>query len=220
VNNNSKDPVIVPKLSVPVVVLACDFPVKGPEQGHQTALKRFIQEGYEIAVRWDDDLIPEQRCMEYLLHGFDLPFVNCVGGCYYRQGSQIYRGGPHSGFPPSDGNWNHIQYFLWQPIGESSVPGICPRSLYSGFAYQVKAMSDQGGFCTEYSKVGHRGETDATLRLGCCWIAPAAVALHKVSEGGVRSIPCVDKVRAADHALFVSRMKKLAISPGSRGWVI
>ena len=218
VNHNTKGaPVPALHTLLNVKVIDSDYEVKGPEQAHQTCLNLFG--GFKYAVRWDDDLIPDPACMSFLLSSFRHPWIRCVGGCYYRENSPVWDQGPFSQALPPDRNKNHLQFFRWSKDSSACVPGLAVRSLYSSFAYRVTEMLDAGGFCTEYSKLGFRGETDATLRLGGCWIEPAATALHLVAAGGVRSISDRKALEKDDDARFHLRMKNCHINLEDGLWV-
>jgi len=194
-----------------ILVARNNYPTLGPEQAHQTCLDYWINKNLDIAVRWDDDLVPATSCMENLLSHFGDPNINCVGGCYPREGKPVWEGGPLGGLPSPDGNPNHVQFFEW---GQATLP-LPVKSLYSGFAYRVKKMVEVGGFCTEYSRMGFRGETDATLRLGGCLVEPKAIALHLLAKGGIRAFG-TDELQRLDTKLFEHRMKDLGIVVGEK----
>ena len=215
-NNTDRSPML---LTGPiwdhVVTLPNLHPTRGPEQAHQAFLD-FIKRTVEIAVRFDDDLLPEPDCMEKMLRHFEDSTVNCVGGCYPREGKPVWEGGPCGGRPSPDGDPNHIQFYRW---GSWTKP-VRVNSLYSGFMYRVKEMIEAGGFYTGYSKLGFRGETDATLRLGGCLVDPEACATHLLAAGGVRSFTEAERIKleAHDNALFGYRMNALKIDT-SKGHV-
>ncbi len=76
--------------------------------GHKALLEQISQLGFKIAVRWDDDLIPEPDCMEKLVTL--VAEGNPAAGGMYPQSS--YANGPYTelGVVP-DGNNRHIQFF-------------------------------------------------------------------------------------------------------------
>jgi GT2 family glycosyltransferase len=163
-----------------------NYAVLGPEQGHQTALY-YAKEHTKIMVRWDDDLIPEEGCLEKLVTLVDMGLlyneipVYCVGGMYPREGEHRKSSLKATG----DGNENHFQFFGW----DGTRQFLIQKHLYSSFAYNVERAIDVGGFCVEYSQYGYRGETDFTLRMGGCVVDTYATALHLLAEGGTRDIP-------------------------------
>jgi len=232
INNNSGPP---PAAHYEALANAYDVP--GPEQGHQTALSIMMRMGIGVGVRWDDDLIPERDCMEHLLRHFDHGFEGAVGGCYPRPGNQpvwavggcyprpgnqpVWHGGPMSGTPPPDGHPGHAQFFRWHAPTNPAPKAVPARHLYSGMMYSVAAAVKAGGFCTEYSQIGYRAETDFTLRIGNCLIDPAAIAIHHLSDGGIRSVPSKEYEAMAKHdeALFKQRMTDLDIDITGGYWI-
>jgi len=196
-----------------VVRVGRRFRTPGPEQGHQTALCIFAAGGYEVGVRWDDDLVPEKGALEALVGRIRVEGCVGCGGMYPRPGD-VRKSSP---LDVPDGNPRHLQFFAWsQELGGN--PRIERRHLYSSFAYDVPAALRAGGFCVEYSQLGYRGETDFTLRLaqeGRLLVDTAAVAWHHWADGGTRGIG--DEERAAmsamDNDLFVRRMIEHNIDP-------
>jgi glycosyltransferase involved in cell wall biosynthesis len=195
-------------------VIANNYSTRGPEQAHQTCFEVFRslpdEAGIEYAVRWDDDLICEPTCMERLLRNFKGD-IKAVGGTYARPDAMIWHDGLWGHGPPPDGNKNHVQFFHWQNPQEDRMKPVKVRSLYSGFAYRIKSMIAAGGFCTAYSQLGYRGETDASLRVGGCWIDPGAQATHLLADGGVRSIQDRGRLECQDDILFHRRMMDYGI---------
>lgn len=192
-----------------IKVVKCDFNTKGPEQGYQTALRRFYDERFSIAVRWDDDLIPELDCMEKLIGHVAEGRAVVAGGMYpvpdEKRTSTLKSAG--------DGMPIHTQMFRWR----EGTPLLQAPHLYSSFAYDVRKAMEEGGFCVEYSPAGARGETDFSMRMnrrGGCLIDTSAIAIHHKSSGGVRDIDAamVDTYVKHDLTLFAHRMleRKLA----------
>jgi len=213
-NNSAKNQINISSSYFPIFMLQNKFNVPGPEQAHQTCLEEFVNRGIEVAVRWDDDLYPKPECMSHMLKHFEhSDFEGLVGGCYPRPEKEIWENGYQPREIPPDGNRTHIQFFEWGRRFNKTP--IHVPTLYSGIMYRVDIVCKRGGFCTEYSQLGYRGESDLSLRVGDCWIEPKAVAVHHCAKGGVRTISFLERKRMenSDHVLFVSRMKSLKIKP-------
>jgi len=187
---------------------------KSPSAGHQEALDIIREEKFDIAVRWDDDLIPEPDCLGKLV-SLVYNGTTAAGGVYPRP---EYKEGPFvvSGKPP-DGNRRHLQFFKWQ---EDFPLIVMSHFLYSSFAYNVLDAVIAGGFTPEYSCLGHREETDFSLRLNDksppLLIHTKAIAYHYVCDSGTRDIKDSQKRKdliAADELLFLKRMKERDINP-------
>ena len=203
-----------------IVRVARRFRTPGPEQGHQSVLQIFAERGYEVGVRWDDDLVPEKDTLLDLVGRIGVDGCVGAGGMYPRPGDA--RKSSLKGVP--DGNQRHLQFFAWDSTiptkasATGSSPAIERKHLYSSFAYDVQAALRAGGFCVEYSRLGYRGETDFTLRLGRegkLLVDTAVVAWHHWADGGTRGVG--DEERAArtamDSDLFVRRMIEHNIDP-------
>jgi len=209
-NNHDRTPINLPShLNLNIKVLENDYFTLGPSQGHQTCLNWFLQNDFDYIIRWDDDLIPREDCMEKLMDKLITDNMFAIGGCYPKENNSIWNDGPLSGTRPPDGQESHIQFFEWKNTESVNV-----RSLYSGYAFLAKEAEKVGGFCVQYSPVDQRGETDLSLRLGKCAIEPKAVAVHLVSTGGTRQFQgqLLYEMAVHDHLLFKKRMKKLNIN--------
>lgn len=208
-------------------------PVGGPEDGHQAALLRVLQISMEqnilVMVRWDDDLVPERDCMERMLQHFEAGFRGAVGGCYPRPGPwPVWERKQEPPGPcwerariPPDGHKGHEQFFRWTYGGQSCATTENTRHLYSGMMYWIPRAVEVGGFCTEYSQAGYRGETDFSLRMGDCRIQPTAIAVHHYCKtGGIRSIPATEYGAMVEHdeALFQRRMAERGIDISGGYW--
>ncbi|HUX29154.1 MAG TPA: glycosyltransferase, partial [Thiobacillus sp.] len=193
----------------------CDFRMPGPEQGHQTVLRHAARRGFGVAVRWDDDLVPEKQTMEALVRRIGVDKCVGAGGMYPKPGEARKSGPQGSG----DGNPRHLQFFAWdhEPGG---YPVIERKHLYSSFAYSVSAALLAGGFCVEYSRFGQRGETDFSLRLareGRLVVDTAALAWHHWAPGGRRmDDEEMIALSAMDEDLFVRRM--IAYGIDQKAW--
>ena len=214
-NSNGKDVVIPKDAPCPISVVPNLHPVKGISQGNAVALKKIIEEGFEIAVKWDDDLFPEPNCMEKLIRW--MGEFNVVGGCYPQPGSLVWKGGPLSNMAPPDGNKNHIQFFKWFGENDSIPSPMVSNCLYSSYMYRVSSMMDVGGFVLEHSPIGYREDTDLTSRMGKCLIDPEAIAIHLACGGGNRGFrPNIrETMMEHDGIIFINHMKKYKINIGS-----
>ena len=209
-------------------VVPCEFPVPGIIHGDQTGLNWVNKFGYEIAARWDDDLIPAPDCMEKLVRLHDNPGVVCSGGMYPATNNEhpifgnnlfsrrLCNGTVRSGHE----NNKHVQFFPWW--GRYEI--IRRHFLYSSFVYNVKAANDIGGFCTDYSQHSYRADTDFTMRMGVVgelMLDTSAIAEHRLQGGGTRDIVGDEKQRMqwADVQLFQRRMRERGMDPdyGTQG---
>ena len=196
----------------------CDYSVPGIIHGDQTTLRIFTDLEYKIAARWDDDLIPEEDCMEKLLRWVP-DFSSMAGGMYPGVGktavSQRIRGKLVTG----DENPRHLQFYRWS--GEHET--IRRKYLYSSFVYDVQKANVVNGFCTRYSQHSFRADTDFSLRMNYLAggdgrhliIDTAATALHKFGKGGTRDIKGKEKavMQYGDLFLFDRRMRSMGIDP-------
>ena len=186
--------------------------------GSQIALDIFSERGYDIGIKWDDDLVPEKDCLGKLVR-IVAEGVVMAGGMY--PGGMVGVSHQEDGkVMAGDDKLNHLQFFKWQGDHIRMMIG----SLYSSFAYNVELAQLVGGFCTEYSQQAYRHETDFSLRMNRMAsfvtnnhtnlaVDTAAVAEHRMSEGGVRSIPPDERLvlQEKDQELFLKRMKAMKI---------
>ena len=204
-------------ISTNVYFMPNSYTTLGPEQGHQTVLHRLATytqplQGIEICVRWDDDLIPEPDCIPKLVNAIEELDLVAVGGMYPRPG-EIRTSGP-SPQETGDGNPRHLQFFRWN--GKHDILDV--HHLYSSFAYMIEPALAVGGWCVDYSQLGHRGETDFTLRLYKSGynlgVVTDAVAVHKLAKGGTRGIAPAerDKMLRHDEQMFRQRMTERGIN--------
>ena len=219
-NNDEPDTFTIPK-PVPntteILTVLHDKQPRSDATGSQIALDVFNVRGFKIAVKWDDDLIPEDTCFEKLVDHVVLGAL-AAGGMYpgrmqgfsYVKNNRVFSG---------DGNPNHIQFFPWR--GEHIK--LLNEHLYSSFAYNIEAANLVGGFCTEYFLYRH--ETEFSMRLNQIAsystqrkenliIDTSAVADHKrLTKGGTMSISPKEKEEKTthDYLLFRDRIKWLGL---------
>lgn len=217
INHNSKDRlenifnIIKNTESKTEIIVENNYGLKSPDMGHAIGLDHFVDRGLKIGGRWDDDLIPNHDCMEYLLKHIQNGY-SAAGGCYPRPNAPIWKNGPYSYVDPPDGFKNHIQFFRWTDDDKFPDPYEC-KWLYSGFLYDIEKLVSVGGICVDYSTIAFRAETDMSLRLRECIIEPKAIATHHVTSGGTRGWnPSIrNSMIYHDTVLFKKRMKEYNI---------
>lgn len=184
--------------------------------GSAIALGRISDSHHKIAVKWDDDLVPTTPdCLARLVNLVRGGFA-AAGGMYPRFMAPTASGMEEGDYPESgDLDPRHLQFFDWA----TPHTVVRRRHLYSSFAYDVNLAVGAGGFCTDYSRLAYRHETDFTLRLDHARpglaVDTAALAHHLVAPGGVREIGPEDyrRMAAEDATLFDRRMRELGIDP-------
>lgn len=193
-------------------------PKKSDAEAQQIGLDYAKEHGYPVVVKWDDDLLPLGLCLHHLIDAVGCEGFTAAGGCYPTQGDDrrvtFFAGAPMV----PDGQGRHLQFFEWK--GQDRSYPI--HHLYSSFAYRVEAAEEVGGWCTNYSRLSYRHETDFTLRLNALpnselAILPYAIAVHlrAGTTGGTQSIPLkqASRMRTADQQLFEQRMAERGIDP-------
>lgn len=212
--DNNDTPLIHGKVKsdvFPLHVVQSEYGTNQPS-GNQTALNRFIDDNIDIAFKWDDDLVPQDGCIDRLF-ALVSEGAPAAGGVYPAHFEQrlCYHVKDNVVFVP-DYNLKHTQFFKWRDETILDTP-----FLYSSFAYDVKKAKEIGGFFVNYSSVAHREETDFTLRLSrgknILKIDTQAVATHYLVSGGSREIN--DETRnmriKTDNYIFNKRMNELGI---------
>lgn len=220
VDNNDVPGLLLPHSPGNVIMVENKYDTPGIIQGDATGMEYAVEFGYEVAARWDDDLIPDPHCMERLIKLFDDQEVVAAGGMYPATGNAhpIFGHGKFSrrmadgAILSGNDNNRHVQFFPWWGPHET----IRRHFLYSSFAYRVGVALDVGGFCTDFSQHSYRADTDFTLRMGQrgkLLLRTDAVAEHRLCAGGTRGIGGEAKqaMLQADAALFVERMKQMGI---------
>ena len=183
VNNNTNGaPIKLPELDINVVILDNLYPVKGMSQGNSIALDWIVEHDFKLAVKWDDDLIPEPDCMAKLLRWIGK--YNAAGGCYPRPDAKVWKDGPRGKIPIPDKYPNHIQFFRWFEAGTEAPLPMEILGLYSSYAYSVDRMKEVGGFRLNHSPIAYREDTELSACIGKNIIDPAAIAIHHVILGG------------------------------------
>jgi len=191
----------------PAELVIVKGPRKGPHHCHQRILEHFSEDQeVDLIVRLDDDVEPLRENFIQLL--VDLiksdDKILGVGGIFVQPGIQnrlqACRG------------WDYHCQMRWNL---AEAPFEVPH-LHSSYIYRKKAALDVGGFPLYYSSVGHREETDFSLRLkflakGKLFVHPEAVACHhRAPFGGIRKSNYAELARE-DDLLFKKKMSELGI---------
>lgn len=191
-------------------------PGLGPPHSHQKALDYALKHGFEFVLRLDDDIVLESPDFIERLHRVLVaqPDVAAVGGCYPppEHTDDVHSveciGGPQFS-TTVDGMMTNQRSLQFYRFDEESLVEV--EHLYSSFMYRAAMMQQVGGFPLCYSRVGHREETDATIRLraggGKLLVDTGAVARHeRCHTGGLRSIPAnIDALQKLDNQMFCER---------------
>lgn len=204
-----------------VRIVPCDYATPGIIHGDATFLRIAEEEGFGIAGRWDDDLVPEPGCAPRLLDA--LKSAPAAGGVCPRPDDDHFVTVRDNAILVPDQDPRHLQFFR--------CDATCPRTfrrrfLYSSFLFHVDAALLVGGFCTDYSQHSYRADTDFTLRLNAYaggWRNPGArlivstraIAIHHVDPGGTRDIVGDERESMLEHdeQLFLDRMRAFGIDP-------
>ena len=201
------------------VKVLCGIGNKSDPSASQQALEYASAKGFNILIKWDDDLVPTSDCLRRLAEGVYDGAV-AAGGLYPRPGEERrnrFVGSWRKEVLTGDADERHLQFFEFDKRLAGYFSG---RSLYSSFAYDTRAANLIGGFCQDYSRLAFRHETDFSLRLGQLErglrIDPQAVARHHVASGGTREISeeVREQMARKDQDLFLRRMKSMGIDPG------
>ncbi|MGA1871586.1 MAG: glycosyltransferase family 2 protein [bacterium] len=178
---------------------------KGPQYCHQQILNHFAKKNeIPFILRLDDDIeliSPHfiNRLWKMINSACD---IHAVGGIFINQRSQE---------SPCIG-WD---YHCQMRRNKARAPFEVSH-LYSSYIYRKEIALMVGGFPLYYSIIGHREETDFSLRLknqgkGRLFVDPQAIAIHhQASFGGVRH-PHYDKLCKEDDLMFRDKMAKLGI---------
>lgn len=194
------------------------YPVNGKysdAEAQAIGLRRALSEERSVVVKWDDDLEPEDDCIEILVESIRRGCA-AAGGVYpsFEEERHVYI--VNGKLLSPDNNRRHLQFFRWQDERNECYP---IHHLYSSFAYNPVKAAAVGGWYTGYHLYKH--ETDFTLRLnrgyGPLVIYPSAIAIHmrSIISGGTKSFSKMihKKISREDQTLFYHRMVQLSINP-------
>ncbi len=181
----------------------------GPPQAHSLAL-RHLQ--HEWVLRLDDDLMPEPNYIEKLCQALvygDGQSLGAVGGIYpYLEDVRYFEDYPLDVRSASllERFDTKVQASLHRTARVFEV-----RHLYSSFLYR-RELVERLGFPTCYSELGHREETDISLRIRHSGfrllVAADAIAWHfHAPGGGIRSFKDAARLREQDEVVFTQRCK-------------
>jgi len=167
----------------------------GPPFAHNMALHNLK---HELILRLDDDQLPEPDFLERLCRPFDGDTegeIGAVGGVYPCLDLTLVG---------KDGREERLQTSYH---AEDTCYPV--EVLHSSFLYRRRVLEEIGGFPECYSAVGHREETDTSMRIRMAGykllVVTRAVAWHFMADGGVRDIPDYDKLKRRDDAVFIRR---------------
>lgn len=181
---------------------------KGPHFSHQLSLDMTKA---DYIWRIDDDEVAEPRCLEKLVKAVKQHGAVAVGPrvlTYPRP-------------PLNEAHKDDYGKIGWTNLNVQNQQGwpndddyLEVEHLHSSFLYKVKAAKAIDGFCLNYSRVGHREETDFTYRLfkdGGKLIALRDVSIDHLQrpDGGIRSHSAGKDLWDADDKWFWERVKNL-----------
>jgi GT2 family glycosyltransferase len=188
---------------------------------------------YQIIVRWDDDIIPNRRNLEYMVDAIRTLKADAIGGLWFEHewiSDEIHDRATITWDMrkrvETDGLVavvnNNIQQRMYHPTDDLYEV----QHIYSACAYRAQDMRDVGGWPEVYSPgVAHGEETDGCYRLrlsGCCLlIDPRITGQHLKSPGGIRQDKAVNEKQYADRIKWESRFPKLdeiSFSPTVAVW--
>lgn len=204
----------------------------GPQYGGDDIFKNSET---ELIFRVDDDITLENDCIENLIRCFDEDKnIVAVGPIYLSPyediSKQIFNIDEHP---------NYLEYGNIKLINDNNIyingvlnttipinlkeKYISVQHLNSGFIYRKSSMEKIGGYFLDYSKSGHREETDVSYRLflngGKLLICPDAIAFHyHPFFEGIRTdngIPNPISYWEHDEKLFIERFKNKFDSSGN-----
>jgi GT2 family glycosyltransferase len=179
----------------------------GPHIAGQKILEN--SEGYEFVFRPDDDICCcEIPYLENLMTMIESdPGIGAVGGIYLVPHKSIQE----QSFPDNisleekekiaqirwEGKDLYVNGILQNLIHTNLTP-IQAHHLYSGFLYRREALESISGYFLDFSKVGHREETDTSYRMWLAgwklYIVPASIAWHYHPwKGGIRETKVQNK---------------------------
>lgn len=205
--------------------------IEGKRQGPHIAGQMILDNANtELILRLDDDVALRPTFIEELLKIFENDIDKTVGAV-----GPIYLN-PHESLTSQHINYDEItqEHFdrlrkvFWDEHGNLFLSGylqinthsgtnsISVEHLNSGFMYRKSAGLKMGGYCLDFSPVGHREESDFSYRLFRegykLFVNPNAIAYHfHPMSGGIRETngKMLDKSNwDHDEKIFLDRMEK------------
>lgn len=171
------------KLVYPMRLTVIPGSKQSPAYVHENALEYFNENGTDYVLKIDDDIVVNNDFLSKLMELIESDNnILAVGGLYIQHGSENAK---------CNGFGYHCQFWYNQSPSPFEVP-----YLHSSWIYRTEAMKEAGGFEPHlFSKVAHREETLASLRLrksgnGKLMVHPGAIAHHRRNPvGGIRCDP-------------------------------
>jgi GT2 family glycosyltransferase/glycosyltransferase involved in cell wall biosynthesis len=194
---------------------------QGPHIAHDRTLQMASSNKYKLVCRVDDDIFLRP---DYLENIFRL-FVE-DGGCKIAAVSGVYpnpsRSDAEQSAPP---DWQTSMEYAGKIDHNRPWPYVCfypegtkPRlveHLYSSFMYRTEIATAIGGYCKEFSQIGHREESDFSARFHLAgyemYIQPKSIGFHfQAPAGGIRSDAILNKEQLAmsDDRIYQRRLDK------------
>lgn len=162
-----------------------------------------------LAIREEDDHVWEADYLKRLVDAYD--YLAGLQRPEIMRGVGAVAGQSLSPYGRLDGavlrNPEHYRNFFYWGTGMDGQAGLIPDDdqrtpvlssymahrvdvLHGMWLYDVAALRACGGFSTQLGPLGHREETEASLRLGwsgySLWVCPQAIAYHLEAPGGSR----------------------------------
>jgi len=169
--------------------------VRGTNEGIPFAYQQSMEAAQaELCIRHEDDIVVPRDYIQ-LLHDFivdqDRTEVAAAGGCLLNahRGRILNQGPSQNGFARKKIETGMIlePYDMQQHWIDHNEPiEVC--HMHGGFIDWKQALQDVGGFATWCTNLGHREETDVSLRLYFagfkCLYLPWVRSWHMEAEGG------------------------------------
>jgi len=207
---------------------------QGPHMAHDRTLQVALKDPkqWKLICRIDDDIYVKPDYLEKLFKVFvddETCQVGAVAGVYL----DPKRPDADQTAPPG---WEKdIEYAgLIEPNRPWPYTCLYPpgtglremQHLYSSFLFRTKCAAAIGGYCKQFSPIGHREESDFSYRFHLAgwklFVNPEAVGYHYYApSGGIRSDGINNKNALAenDHKIYMRRMefwsKRLALRKSS-----
>ena len=197
---------------------------QGPHIAHDRTLQMVVrdpQRKHKLIVRVDDDIYLRPDYLENLFKVFvedkDCK-VAAVSGVYPNPRRSDAEQKAPAGWEKDIEYAGKLDYNRPWPYVCLYPEGTKPRKvehLYSSFMYRVEIATAIGGYCKEFSQIGHREESDFSARFHLAgyemYIQPKSIGYHfQAPAGGIRSDAIVNKEQLAmsDDRIYQRRLDK------------